>query len=339
MNPQILEQMLAKIPSLRVSLIGDGCIDVYWHADMRLSELSREVPQHPLPIVEERFSLGAGANVLANLAALGAKNIQYIGCIGNDWRGVIFRNLLAEIGIADDFLIASDKIITPAYCKPIRHGISDVTSEDPRIDFCNRTPLPEELEEQVIASLRKAADNTDILIVCDQFQNGCITQRVLDVINELGNRIPVIVDSRDRVGAFRNAIVKPNEVEACRCLGLPPETVSEPQGAEKIARALEEKNKHPVVVTLGAQGAIRCENGECVRVPAAPVPPPIDFVGAGDSFLAGFALAYTQQSSPRDALIFATLVSAVTIAKIGTTGVATPQEMREALTRYGDCFE
>ena len=34
---------------------GDGCLDVYWHADMTRSELSRETPHHNLPVVQEVF--------------------------------------------------------------------------------------------------------------------------------------------------------------------------------------------------------------------------------------------------------------------------------------------
>lgn len=335
MDQQTLNTILSHIPSLRLGLIGDGCVDIYWDADMRLSELSREVPQHPLPIVNERFSLGAGANVLANLAALGARNIQYVGCIGKDWRGVIFKQLLEKIGVSPQYLTESDQVITQAYCKPIRHGISPVTSEDPRIDFINYNPLAAELEEQVLRFLNQVAENSDILIVCDQFFNGCITERVIEEINRLGEIMPVVVDSRNRVNCYKNVIVKPNEVEACVSLGLQQDAIFEPNGVEEIACTLEQKSRRPVLITLGEQGSIWCENGKVIHVAAVPVDPPIDFVGAGDSFLAGFALAYIQKVPPAAALEFASMVSSVTIKKIGTTGVATPDEMRMVLKNAG----
>lgn len=31
----------------RIGIIGDFCVDIYWHADMRKSELSRETPHYP----------------------------------------------------------------------------------------------------------------------------------------------------------------------------------------------------------------------------------------------------------------------------------------------------
>ena len=67
---EALETILSSIDRARICLIGDLCLDVYWHADMRLSELSRETPHYPLPIVEERFSPGGAGNVASNIAAL-----------------------------------------------------------------------------------------------------------------------------------------------------------------------------------------------------------------------------------------------------------------------------
>lgn len=270
----------------------------------------------------------------ANLAALGAKDIRYVGCIGNDWRGAIFKRLLNEIQVSDAYLVTSDSVITAAYCKPIRHGISPVTSEDPRIDFTNLTPISEDVENQVLASLLRAVEDTDILIVCDQFANSCISERMIAEINRIGETIPVIIDSRNRIGLYRNGIVKPNEVEACACLQLPQQTIGQPDGPQLIARKMETLSGHPALVTLGENGAIWCENGECTHVPAMPVQPPIDFVGAGDAFLAGFSLAHIQNTSAETALHFANLVSAITIKKLGITGTATPAEMREALAYY-----
>jgi rfaE bifunctional protein kinase chain/domain len=334
LKPEMLQEILNQLPSRKVALIGDGCVDIYWEADMRLSELSREVPHYPLPVVEERFSLGAGANVLANLAALGVGEIRYVGCIGKDWRGEIFRKLLKEQRISDRFLLASDYRVTPAYCKPIRKGISPVCYEDPRLDFNNRTPLTAEEETGLLEKLEEAASGADILVVCDQLANGCITKRVQDRIMELGKRMPVIVDSRDRVNEYRNVIIKPNEVETCQALQLEAAAADSIEEMCRAAKQMEERNGSPVLITLGGRGVIWCSGGECVQVPAYSVEPPIDFVGAGDSFLAGFSAVYGLDFSAETLLAFANLVPAVTIRKIGTTGTAAPEELQSACQLY-----
>ncbi|MBQ3424214.1 MAG: hypothetical protein IJH38_03340 [Clostridia bacterium] len=49
MKREALEALLDGMGRGRVALIGDLCLDMYWRADMRLSELSRETPHFPLP--------------------------------------------------------------------------------------------------------------------------------------------------------------------------------------------------------------------------------------------------------------------------------------------------
>lgn len=334
MTQKELEYILERLPSRKIAVIGDGCVDIYWEADMRRSELSREVPHYPLPVVEERFSLGAGANVVANLAALGIGDIRYVGCIGNDWRGTIFQSLLSEINVSNEHLISTSERITPAYCKPIRIGISDVRYEDPRLDFNNLSPISRDLENKLLEMLQKSAQGADLLIVCDQLQNGCITPRIQEKIELLGRTMPVLVDSRNRIGQFRHVMVKPNEIEVCKALGLDLCAAEDLEQMKSAAISMEIRNGCPALITLGARGVIWSENQKITLVPAYPVPPPIDFVGAGDAFLAGFASVYGMGLSSESMLAFANLVPAVTIQKIGETGTATPKELYDIFLRF-----
>ena len=333
MDMQTLEQILAAIPSLRVAVLGDACVDVYWDADMTRSELSRETPQFPYPIVAERYSMGAGANVAANLADLGARDLRFVGFTGQDWRGQILRGLFAERGVSDRYLVRTDEAVTPAYCKPILHGVSDVTYEAPRLDFVNRAPIYAAVEDALLDALDAAVSGADVLIVCDQFPFGCVTPRVRKRLTSAARRLPVLVDSRDRLNEYRGVIVKPNELETARALGIPPLDASDLGAVERAAAALSARNQSPALVTLGENGAVWCEGGVCTHVPAYRVAPPIDFVGAGDAFLAGFSLAHALQVPPADRLAFACLVPAVTIQKLGTTGTASPAELRRELAR------
>ena len=36
-----VEELLARLPALRIAVLGDFHLDVYWHADMRRARLSR----------------------------------------------------------------------------------------------------------------------------------------------------------------------------------------------------------------------------------------------------------------------------------------------------------
>lgn len=55
-----LLELLEKIRDLRVGMMGDVCLDVYWHIDMRRSQLSRETPHYNLPVDFEKYAPGAG---------------------------------------------------------------------------------------------------------------------------------------------------------------------------------------------------------------------------------------------------------------------------------------
>jgi sugar/nucleoside kinase (ribokinase family) len=64
-------------------------------------------------------------------------------------------------------------------------------------------------------------------------------------------------------------------------------------------------------------------------VPAYPVRGPIDPVGAGDSASAGIACASAAGLPPAAAAAFGNLVASVTIQQLGTTGTASPAQLRE----------
>lgn len=322
-----LQEMTARFPSLRFGLIGDACVDIYWEADMTRSRLSREVPNFPLPVTKERFSLGGGANVAANLMAAELGGLEFLTISGTDWRGMILRTLLEQIHIPADGVLTSEKLFTPAYCKPIRHGISEVSYEDPRIDFGNTQPISRDMEERLIERLRQTASRADLLMVCDQLEYGCMTPAVIEEINRLGRQLPIIVDSRDRISQYKNVIIKPNEVEAAACLGRKAILTTDQKELQEAGRTLFLRTGRPVIITLGADGAFWYDETQCVKVPAYPVQQPIDFVGAGDSFMAGFCLAYACGASAEDALLLGCLAAGVTIRKIGETGTASPQEL------------
>ena len=74
-----LAGLLAKADHARIGLMGDLCLDMYWHCDMRLSELSRETPHYPMPVVQERYAPGGAGNAACNMAALKPGKLCVIG--------------------------------------------------------------------------------------------------------------------------------------------------------------------------------------------------------------------------------------------------------------------
>jgi rfaE bifunctional protein kinase chain/domain len=324
-----LLSILEGIKKVRIGVVGDACLDIYWDADMRLSELSRETPHYPLPVVRERIYLGGGSNVAANARELRADRVYMLSLIGKDWRGECLTETLEQRGIDTQYVIADDNWITPAYCKPLRSGHSDVVYEDPRIDFENRTPISKQQEASILVKLADLADKVDVIMVCDQFQYGIVSEGVRAALEALADKgMKIIVDSRSQIGLFRNVIIKPNEIEAIAAINS--EQVlgqSKKENMTNAAVRLYKCNKAPVIITMGNKGAL-LYNGEKLYVAESiPVKPPIDVVGAGDTFSAAFSCAYAAGFTGQESIAFANLVASVVIQKIGMTGTAAPKEI------------
>ncbi len=322
-----LNDLFAAMDTVRVGIIGDFCLDSYWLADMKLSELSRESPHFPLPVIEERMSPGGAGNVACNVAALKPASVKLFSVIGSDWRGRELLRLLESAGCDTSGVIVSENRVTPAYIKPLRRGISDVTYEDPRLDFEPRTMLDQADEAALIEAVRRA--DLDVLCVCDQLRCGCVTENVREAMCDLGKSgLTVIADSRDRIGLYRDVIVKPNEVEAVRVAGDLP--------YEQLARLLGEKTGCTAIVTLGGEGCLVYDGETVTPIPAVPVEPPIDICGAGDTFLSAFATSLAAGASCHDAARLACAASSVTIKKLQMTGTATREELVACITSEED---
>lgn len=328
-----LEALLDQIDGARIGLIGDLCLDMYWIADMKLSELSRETPHYPLPVVEERYAPGGAGNAVSNIAALKPGRLCAIGVVGEDWRGSLLLQALEDRGIDCTHVVREPGFVTNTYIKPLRCGISDVIYEDPRLDFENRSPISAACEQKVLAALNAAANDLDVICVSDQMKFGCITPAVRERLCQLGQEgKTIIVDSRDRIGLYTNATLKPNEIELSRTFadGSSPDL----DAIAALAVPVAQKMDRPMLVTLGDKGCFVIENGTATRCPACPVEPPIDFCGAGDTFLSGYGTLIASGATPIQAAQVATLCSAVTIKKIGTTGTATRDEVIAAYDQY-----
>lgn len=338
LTSQELSSILAAMGGVRAVLVGDICLDAYWKADLRQSELSRETPHFPLPVVEERYSPGAGGNVAANLAALLPRCVTAVSAIGYDWRGDLLLRELEVRGVDVSPVLRQPCRITDAYIKPIRRGISDVEYEDPRLDFTNAAPLPQDLERALIERIEQAAQSADVLCVSDQFRFGCISASVRETLSRLARQgMAVVADSRNRIGQFAGCILKPNELEAAVALGLDPRQAAETTaGAAAVAARLAMEAGSPVCMTLGSRGSVAVEPGEKpVWLPGIALEPPFDVCGAGDTFLAAFSLALAAGAGIGRAAAVANLASGITVQKLGQTGTATGKEIT-ALHRRTD---
>ncbi len=173
----------------------------------------------------------------------------------------------------------------------------------------------------------------DVIIACDQLDFGVITHGARRMLKRMGQKgKTVVVHSRQRIGDFRNVIIKPNEMEAVMASRLNEAIQGSVEGMdlntlESVAKKLYKNNNAPVIITRGDKGAMWYSGEKIYLADSIPVNQPIDIVGAGDAFLAAFSCAYSCGFSGPEAIAFGNLVSSVVIRKIGMAGTASPDEI------------
>jgi rfaE bifunctional protein kinase chain/domain len=316
-----------------VGVVGDLALDGYWYADMARSLLSRETPHFPRPIVREFYSPGAGANVAHNLHVVGAGHVVAFSVLGDDWRGRILVREMARRGVDTGSLIISPDRGTNAYIKPMLRGYES-EQEDARLDFENAEPLSAELERTLIDQISHALPELHAVLVADQLEvNGVITDNIRESLNALAEEYPdkvFAVDSRRRIGLFRRMVLKPNRMEAARAL----RPLNEPHapGVDElgqIGKTLSSTSGRPVFLTLSENGVLLCSTDTFWHIPAAPARPPLDPVGAGDTFVSAMATALAADATPLESGVMANLAAAVVIEKLNQTGTASPAEILE----------
>lgn len=94
------------------------------------------------------------------------------------------------------------------------------------------------------------------------------------------------------------------------------------------------RNKKATLITLGEKGCFVADGENVIHCPACPVEQPIDFCGAGDTFLAVYGTLLAGGATPLQAAQIACLGSAVTIRKLGETGTASRDEILAAWGTY-----
>jgi rfaE bifunctional protein kinase chain/domain len=311
-------EILERLPSLKVLVIGDICLDRWCWYDPSLAEPSRETGIPRTAVVRTETTPGAGGTVANNLAALGVKDVAVLGVVGEDGFAWELESALNTRGIDPDLLIASSGICTFTYTKLLNttNGEEDL----PRIDFVNTCDLPEEAEQRLIAQIDTHAARFDVVIVADQAETergGVVTQAVRERILSLKNRV-VWVDSRMRPELFRGVVLEPNEDEAkAACLRL--------FGDVNYRRLFDALSLKTLIVTHGDQGALIIDRNGEQTAPTRKVKA-IDICGAGDSFSAGAACALAVTGSAYEAARFGNLVASITVTKKGT-GTASPEEL------------
>jgi rfaE bifunctional protein kinase chain/domain len=336
MNTQRLASILDHFPRLTVCVVGDFFLDKYLIIERTLSETSLETGLEAHQVVEVRCRPGAAGTVTNNLRAMDI-NVTALTVLGDDGEGYELKRALQSTDVDISAIVEWRDRFTPTYTKPLLRvqGPDGLPRELNRLDIKNREPLPAEVEAEIIHRLRQIVPRVQGVIVGDQTQErncGVITDRVRDEIAVLARTHPATLfaaDSRERIGLFRDVIIKPNAREAARALYPDRESELDRASVEACGAELYRRNGKLVFLTLGAEGILVFHEGGPTHIPACPVRGPIDIVGAGDAAMAGIVAALCSGAEPHEAALIGNLAASITLHQIGTTGTAPRQQIAE----------
>ena len=322
MDKEIIARLLGNVPQGTVGVLGDFCIDVYWELQPGAGEKSLETGLLTTPVADARYAPGGAGNIVANLRGLNVPDISCFGVVGRDPFGCWLRRQLNAPALLE---INRSNYHTPVYCKPLLQGV-----EQSRIDLGN-VPLTDAESRLLLEIIASELPKLKVLIINEQLSNGIhsplFRQEFAKLLKEHRSQLRFVFDGRDHLDAYMGATLKINASAASKLAFGDSTHPPQESGAVILQRSGEE-----LVITDGENGCFVFENnGAITHIPAISYSGPTDTVGAGDSFTAGFAYALAAGATLRDAAMFGTCCSAVTIRKINQTGVPTPGEIMALL--------
>ena len=328
-----ITDIFRRFSTLKIGVIGDFALDLYFTLQNQTGEHSLETGQDVFWGSQPTASLGAAGNVVQNLVALGVADIRVIGCVGDDLYGREMHHLLNNLSVNTNQLYVIAKAWdTCVYTKPNVNG-----QEANRVDFGTANHLDDDFFTQLVAGLEDQLDELDALIVNQQFANPLLTERRTALLNTLMTRFPNVrhlVDMRDVGQAVRGVTLKVNTAELAKFLAVEPPEQPSLDWCLQYGNAFRQRSGGPLLITRGPAGILYLDDTGAEQVEGLPLQSELDTVGAGDTVVASWAACVGAGASPREALTIANLAAAVTVQKLAQTGTAALSEILQIHTTY-----
>ncbi len=261
-----------------VTIAGELNLDLIFYG------LPEQMPtERELLATDFRATLGSSSAITAhNLAALGGK-VGFISRIGNDEFGRMALHRLREAGVDVARVVNDPGPVGTGITILLHHGeqrhiitypgtIATLTRADLDFDY-----LASAKHFHLSSLFLQKALQPDLPGLFTDLRRAGLTIS-LDTNDDPEDRWQgVLLELMDHVD-----VLLPNAAEACRIA----QRANVKEGALELARRVP-----CVAVKNGSRGALLCSGGRLTEIPPVPVHP-VDAIGAGDSFNAGFLSGY-----------------------------------------------
>ena len=292
--------------------IGDNGLD---KGGMMLVDADESARRRMLVPDVAMTSGGSAANTAACLASLGSK-VAFVGKVGNDALGSIFREGMRDIGV--DFLCEADhEDIPTANCLAL------VTPDGERtmstyLGACVHLS-PSDLPEKAISEAKIVFIEGYLL---DSPHSAKAVEEVFAIAIANGTTIAITLSDARCVERNQAVFERLTSHWECGIVIANEKEIRARHTTANTSDALASAAKFAAisVVTLGAKGATSIKGDPLDRKPtevekvlADPVAEIVDLVGAGDAFAAGFLHGYGSGEYTRDALTIGAKCASVVI--------------------------
>lgn len=326
MNSTEINSLFQRFSTLKVGVIGDFAVDLYFTLKNETGERSLETGKDVFWGSHPRASLGAAGNVVQNLAALGVSHIQVFGCVGDDLFGREMLHLFTALGVDTRHLLTmAEGWDTCLYSKP-----NWANQELNRTDFGTANELSDERFTDLIKGLEQSLKDLDVLIINQQFPNPLLPEKRITILNDLIIRFPnvrFVTDMRDVGMHIQHATLKVNTAELAHFLNIEHPTHPDLNWCIQQGNAFRERSAGSLLITRGHSGILYVDQQGIQTVDGLPLQGELDTVGAGDTVVATWAACFGAGATRLQSLEIANFAAAVTVQKLAQTGTASLSEI------------
>jgi rfaE bifunctional protein kinase chain/domain len=305
-----------KLSKLTIAVAGDFVADEYVYG--QTDRVSREAPVPIVNFERSELRLGGAGNVANNLVALGV-HVRALGALGKDAAGRAVRQACRHAGIDVSALLESPAVQTAVKTRMLAGALHTTRQQLLRLD--RGAPVPDAEGRRIAARLSRVLRGCDALVISD-YGLGNVHLDLIREVRRVAHRLPVLVDSRANLKAFRGVtLIKPNAPELAALAGRPlPDLAAIRRAGKGILKANAIQG---LLVTRGRDGlALLSRNGRGCVLPVFGAAEAVDVTGAGDTVLACFAAVYAATKDMVRAAELANVAAGLVVQKPGTATVS-----------------
>ncbi len=326
MNDLSLKALFDGFNNVTALIIGDVMIDSYLWG--RVDRISPEAPVPVVQITKKENRLGGAANVVLNVAALGAKPI-ICAVVGDDLNGEVFENLLRDGHMSTSGIVHSAARPTTVKTRVISNQQHIV-----RVDEESLKPLNNEEETEFIARVTSLIQSEKPgVIIFEDYNKGVLTPRVIEEIIALAvsNNIPTAVDpKKDNFFAYKGVtLFKPNLKELVEGLKVDIDKKNSASLESAVEKLEDILNNQISLITLSELGVYVKNNGGSHHIPAH-IRNISDVSGAGDTVISVAALCLALKVDSEIMAALANLAGGLVCEEVGVVPIDKARLLIEA---------